>query len=111
MKSKKHIDQEIDKTLESLDGVQRAAASPYLFTRIKASLEREEKSIWNAALNLISRPAIAAIAFLLLIIVSASLVLASDSNVTQGGQDAEQILASEYNLSDTTVYDSTIDPE
>jgi hypothetical protein len=36
MTSKEKIQQEIEETLQSLDGVKRAEANPFLFTRIKA---------------------------------------------------------------------------
>ena len=51
---KKRIQEEVEKTLESLDGIQRAVANPYLFTRIEARLEKEEKSFWSRTLTFIS---------------------------------------------------------
>ena len=112
MKAKKHIQQEVDKTLNSLDGIRKAEANPWLFTRIKAGLEREEKSVWSKAISFIGKPAIAIAAILLVVVINASVIFKSGSGQTQSmGQDPEQIFASEYNLSDTTIYDSTIDPE
>jgi hypothetical protein len=35
----KNIDRNVEETLESLEGIQRAAASPFLFTRIEARLK------------------------------------------------------------------------
>jgi hypothetical protein len=111
MKAKKDINQKVESTLESLHGIQRAQANAFLFTRIKARLEQEEKSFWSMAFDFLGKPAIAVAAILLVILLNASIILKSGPKPAQVGQDAEQIFASEYNLADTTIYDSTIDPE
>ena len=51
MNDKKRIQEEVEKTLESLDGIQRAAANPYLFTRIKARVEKEENKLLEQGIN------------------------------------------------------------
>ena len=112
MKAKYQIEQEVDKTLDSLEGIEKAEANPYLFTRVKASLVREEKSVWSKAIGFIGKPAIAVAAIFLVVLINASIIFKSGSGQAQStGQDAEQLFASEYNLTDTTIYDSTIDPE
>jgi nucleoside phosphorylase len=112
MKAKKHIEQEVDKTLDSLDGIQKAVANPYLYTRIKAKLEKVEKSVWGIVISFVGRPAVALAAVLLVVLINASIIFKSGSGEAQStGQDPEQLFASEYNLSDTIIYDSTIDPE
>jgi hypothetical protein len=112
MKAKRQIEQEVAKTLDSLEGIQKAEASPYLFTRIKARLEREEKTVWGMAISFIGKPPIAIAAILLVVLINASVIFKSGSGQAQStGQDAEQLFASEYNLIDSTIYDSTIDPE
>ena len=110
MKAKEHIEQEVDKTINSLDGAKRAEANPYLFTRIKARLEREERSIWSIATAFISRPAVALAAFLVAVLLNAAVFLEYRPATSETGQDDEQLFASEYNLSPDTIYDSTIDP-
>ena len=111
MKNSNRIEKEVDRTLESLEGLSRAEANPYLFTRVKSRLEQDEKSIWSTAIGFIGKPAIAIAAILLLVILNASVALKSGSSPRQAGQEAEQIFASEYNLADTAIYDTTIDPE
>jgi hypothetical protein len=49
----------IDSTLNSIDGVQRAGAKPYLFTRLQAKMQRSEETIWDKALYFLSKPAVA----------------------------------------------------
>ena len=38
----KHTEQEIEKTLESLDGIKRLQAKPYFYTRLQIRLDRSE---------------------------------------------------------------------
>jgi hypothetical protein len=111
MNDQKRIHEEAEKTLESLDGIQRAAANPYLFTRIEARLEKEEKSSWSRALTLISRPSVAVPAIVLTILINTAIFFEFKSEKVQTPQDEEQVFASEYNLSDNTIYESTIEPE
>ena len=111
MNNKKIIQEEVEKTLSSLDGMQRAAANPYLFTRIKARLEKEEKSFWGRALTFLSRPSVAVPAIVLTILINTAIFFEFKSEKVQIPQDEEQAFAREYNLSDNTIYESTIEPE
>jgi len=110
MDNKKHIQEEVEKTLNSLDGMQRAAANPYLFTRIKARVEKDERSFWSNALTFISRPSVAVPAIVLTILINTAIFFEFKSERVQAPQDVEQAFASEYNLSDNTIYESTIEP-
>ena len=111
MINKKPIQEEVEKTLNSLDGIQRAAANPYLFTRITARLEGEEKSFWSRALTFLSRPSVAVPAIVLTILINTAVFFEFRSERGQTPPDDEQAFASEYNLSDNTIYESTIEPE
>lgn len=57
MINKENIQKEVDKTLQSLDGVNRAVANPFLFTRIKARMQKQ--SGWERTFSIVSRPAVA----------------------------------------------------
>jgi hypothetical protein len=111
MSNKNRIQEEVEKTLNSLDGLQRAAANPYLFTRINARLENDEKSFWGRALTLISRPSVAVPAIVLTILINTAIFFEFKPDKVQSPQDDEQAFAREYNLSDNTIYESTIEPE
>src|SRR4030095_6094165 len=111
MSNKNRIQEEVEKTLNSLDGLQRAAANPYLFTRVKARLENDEKSFWGRALTLISRPSVAVPAIVLTILINTAIFFEFKSEKVQTPQDEEQAFAREYNLGDNTIYESTIEPE
>jgi len=110
MKSKRNIQEEVERTLNSLDGIQRADANPYLLTRIMARLEKDEKSFWSRALTFISRPSVAVPAIILTVLINTAIFFEFRSERGQVPQD-EEAFASEYNLSDNTIYESTIEPE
>ena len=59
MTQKEKIQQEIEKTLQSLDGIQRAEANPFLFTRIQARMKKQRSSGWERTFSFISRPVVA----------------------------------------------------
>jgi hypothetical protein len=111
MKSKEHIQNEVERTLNSLDGMQRAASNPYLFTRVKARIEKDEKNFWTSAIAFMSRPAVAFTTILIALFINAAVFYESRSEQpSQSASEGEQLFASDYNLSDNTIYDSTIEP-
>ncbi len=40
----KHIEREVNKTLDSLDGMERLQTKPYFYTRLRARMEQTESS-------------------------------------------------------------------
>ena len=58
MIQKEKIQQEIERTLESLDGIKRAEANPYLFTRIKARMNKRTGA-WERTFSFVSKPLVA----------------------------------------------------
>ena len=111
MKNKGHIQQEVDKTLNSLDGAERATPNPFLFTRVMASLKKDEKNFWSSALAFLSRPTVAFTTILVAIFVNAVIYYESKSESSQSAGEGEQLFANEYNLTANTIYDSTSEPE
>jgi len=112
MRNKQKIQHEVEETLNSLDGVKKATANPFLFTRIKARLEREEKGFWIRAFSFISKPAIAVSAIVIVIFINAVIFFEFRSETGQDAPDEnEQVFANEYNLSSNTIYDATIEQQ
>lgn len=111
MKDKKHIEREVDKTLNSIEGINRALPEPYLFTRVKARLEKEEKSFWYTAVTFISRPVVAFTTIIIAVLINALIVFELRSETSQPANEEEQLFANEYNLTNNTIYDSTIEPQ
>jgi hypothetical protein len=95
MTTKESIQQEIEKTLQSLDGVKRAEVNPFLFTRIKARMNK--KGSWEWVSSFVSRPAIAFAIVLLVMAINGWALWGSNTEdpVTAEGTVSE--LASEYN--------------
>ena len=100
MTSNEKIQQEIEQTLQCLDGVKRAEANPFLFTRIKARMNKKA-NVWERTFSFISKPAIAVTIVVLVMAVNgwalwdnsgsaASETVAADTNVSE--------LANEYNV-------------
>jgi hypothetical protein len=58
MNTQSPLQQQIEATLNSLDGVQRATANPFLFTRLQARL-LPQLGPWEKAARLLSKPALA----------------------------------------------------
>lgn len=101
MTRKEQIQQEIEKTLQSIDGMKRAEANPFLFTRIKARMQKNNNG-WERTFSFVSRPAIALAIVILVMAVNAWAVWGSsttEENVTAGVNNASTSeLANEYNM-------------
>ena len=102
MEPKKTIEGKIERALESLDGMQRATPQPWFFTRVKARLQREEKTVWELIGSFLSKPAVA-MAGLGLILILNLFVIFKEGNLQEGTNagnqpvqlsDSESILAS-----------------
>ena len=113
MKNKHHIEKQVDETLNSLDGIQRASSNPFLFTRIKEQLNRKEKGAWGFATRVITRPVFAITAVVIIVLINVAIFSQKqpDSVQTTTTQDGEQLFASEYNLGSSTLYDENMDQQ
>lgn len=49
----------IDEILSSLDGIQRAGARPFMYTRVMARMQSEDRTVWGRVVSYIARPAVA----------------------------------------------------
>jgi hypothetical protein len=101
MTTGKNIPQEVEKTLESLEGIQRAEANPFLFTRIKAKMQRQQDNVWEKVFFFINRPAIAIAVVLLVMGINMLAVWGSGANeslATDTGSANVSEIANEYNL-------------
>ena len=99
MTSKEKIQQEIEQTLQSLDGAKRAEANPFLFTRIQARMNKKTGRWEERAFSFISKPAIA-FAILLLVMSVNGWALWGGSDSSEGPTaDNTNVseLATEYN--------------
>ncbi len=108
MKQKQHMDKQVDDTLNSLDGLQKASPGPYFFTRVQARLNRNQKDVWEQTLSFLTRPAVVAasvFAILLVDIIALTNLKSTDNN--QASIKQAEVFAEEYDFTIATIYDYT----
>lgn len=104
--SKKHIDEEVGKTLQAFDGMGKAKPRPFLYARIQARLEREaERTIRIGTLS----PAFQRFAVIIVVMIIAfNIYTAARIFIYPGTADAnltsEQLFVEEYYPSIPTLY-------
>lgn len=59
MNTLKNLQDKIDASLNSLDGVQRATPSPFFYTRVIGKLMNQQQSFWEKFSAVITRPVVA----------------------------------------------------
>jgi hypothetical protein len=101
------INKMIEEMLNSFDGAKRAAPRPYLFTRLKAGIEKNKKNTWEVMGKFISRPAIAIAGLCIVIAVNVLVITfnktsrnnsASDQFATATTDDFSGNVASIYDI-------------
>jgi hypothetical protein len=114
----------IEEILNSLDGIKKAEAPPYLHSRIQARLQLQPANYFDHSNDLVFRP-IFVLAFLFLILLLDGIVLKAtfsnnpgqrvatgvESFTSEPGSDAEEVLRSlewEGVLSDETAYNEYV---
>lgn len=102
MEKKNRIDKLVEETLDSLEGITRAKANPFLFTRVEARL-KQGKSSWELLTAYISRPAFA-LAMLCMVIFSNAVVMYWQSAKEEVPEN-QLALTEEYNMTTTAFYD------
>jgi hypothetical protein len=84
--------------LESLNGIQRATANPFLYTRIAARLE-SGMSVWEKVARLLSRPAFAVASIVIFLSINIAVIMWGEQkskNELAQKLNSEQLLASEF---------------
>jgi len=104
--TKTHIEEEVKKTLSSLDGMSVASPRPFFYTRLRARMERLEPAA-EKVLGLkpaYQRVTVGAVVLLLVFnIFTATLILGSDSQITTTDVSTEQSYFDQYYPSLTTI--------
>lgn len=107
MKQKQDTDRRIEETMNSLDGIRRATANPFLFTRVEARLRQTPKNVWEQITGFVARPAVA-LAVLGIVLFSNAAVLFMKSARQETAVTADQpqlALSDEYNLNASAFYE------
>ena len=104
MKEHHKIEQQVNEAMDSLDGMGRAKANPFLFTRVEARLRQNSKNVWETIVSYVSKPAVA-LAMLCMVILSNAVVMFWQSGVQDSVVATDQPLTEEYNQNVIAFYD------
>ena len=106
----KNINNWVDETLNSLDDVKRATAKPYVLTRMNAKTQNSNSSIWDNALQFISKPMVALVCMLIIIAFNV-LVISRNYNTSNTINEEQALTVDEYNANITALnYTENIEP-
>jgi hypothetical protein len=105
MSENQEIDKRIEETLNSLDGMRRAEANPFLFTRIQARISQSRSGL-ERIVSLAGKPAFAFLVLVIVLVTNLTVVLQGSSESTAVKQDQSQLaVADEYDLDVPSLYD------
>src|SRR5688572_14547168 len=93
MLNDKNIEAEILATLNCLEDLSPAQATPFLYTRVKSRLERKKENAWNKLSNVLSNPAFAVAMIALVISLDGVLLLNKEETATPVSENA---MSAEY---------------
>lgn len=87
------MDNDLDRILNSIDGISPASPSPYFYNKLMRKLNRTEKNIWERWSGFIARPAVLIAGFVLIVILNLStiLLLGKQKAFSQQTDDFEQL--------------------
>ncbi len=103
MKKNPHIDEEVERTLQSIDGIERASPKPFFLTRVEARLNRQRAP--EPATAWAFRPAWVAASLGLVLLLNLSAVVYVREQLVQHEQEQETVgLSAEWGF-DTNVLD------
>ena len=92
------IVQRVEDALNSLDGMQRAEANPFLYTRIAARLANRTTptNVWDRTARLIARPIFTGLVVAGLLLANYAVISKSKERRQPAKQDLEQIFSAEF---------------
>ena len=95
----------VQKILGSLDGMQRAEAPPFLYTRIRARLQEQPLTSWDRLVQWMARPVVAVAIATGCILLNAAVFLTADTT-TETTLNTDSSLEEDLSSSiTTTLYD------
>ncbi len=99
------LNKEIDKAMQSLDGIEKASPRPFFFTRLEARMQRE-KSRWEAISSFLAKPVVAFASICLIVMINAAVIFSSsNSKNSTDQQNTELATADEYNSVSAPLYE------
>lgn len=101
MRNKLNTPEEIQRTLDSIDGLGRATANPFLFTRVQARLIHEPTSD-RGGWQLVLKPMGLFCALAIIVGINAVVFLRNAPSPTATAPESEQLFANEFDFGDVT---------
>ncbi|WP_346236193.1 hypothetical protein ABDK00_016700 [Niabella insulamsoli] len=89
----KRSNSEIEEILNSLDGISRAEARPFMHTRVMGKMQ-EENNFWSRSIKLVTRPVIALSCLSVIVVANIYTVITTDY------EEQESVTASSNTISD-----------
>lgn len=107
MHTNEHINKLIEEALNSVDGATRAAARPFLLTRITASMSKGTESAWEKVSKFITRPAVAFTGLCLVLLVNTIVMVANKTAAPpMATEQVAQNTADEFSYTVASIYDT-----
>lgn len=104
MHTDKNIQQKIEASLNSLQGLQRAAPSPFFYTRIIGRLGNQPLTVWEKFSAIITKPAVA-FACMCLIVLMNVIAVYSNSEAANATEQNEIAVNDEFSQVAPGIYD------
>lgn len=103
---KSRIEKLVEETISSFDGAARAAAKPFLLTRINARIQNQSgiQNGWARAGAFLSTPRIALAGLLLILILNATIILQRSNTDNSLVQDIT-VVKDEFAINVISIYD------
>ncbi len=102
------VNNKVQDALQSLDDMQRAQASPYLFTRILGKMQESSMTVWEKLAVVITRPQLAIL--LVVLVLALNFIVANHTEAEEVAlrlQETEQYFAREHNPSNFYSFENT----
>lgn len=99
------ISENIEATLNSLEGIQRATPGPFFFTRLNARLLNNQKTGWETIGRLLSRPVVAVSGLCFIILINTLVVIKQSTRTSSTADTVELASVDEYTIAASNFYD------
>ena len=114
MEQRKFTQEEIEKIMESTEGIGRAQLSPFFYTRVQAKIDNRLSSPSIGFWQVVTRPAVSLVTLSLLLVLNIAAISyyskSSQQPVSENNSGIQKF-AEEYNLGTSTVYTDKTDNE
>ncbi len=101
--NREELNSRVDKTLESLDNIERASPGPYFFTRLEARMNRganQARNFWERSGSFLAKPVVALGGVLVIAMINLTLIFSAKDDSINNITEPEQ---SQYAANDEYV--------